>query len=192
MSSALLPGFADAVLDAQATFRALLTAMSHPGRVVPVGGGLVPPPGLSRALAAVALTLCDADTPLWTDAPEEARLWLGFHCGCRFTPDVGRAAFVMPLATPLSLDALDAGTDEEPHRSATLLLPVSALAPGHGWRLSGPGIATEARLSVAGAPAGFAAAFAAQHARFPRGVDVVLCAPAAIACLPRSVRLSEG
>jgi alpha-D-ribose 1-methylphosphonate 5-triphosphate synthase subunit PhnH len=192
MSGALLPGFADAVLDAQATFRALLTAMSHPGRVVPAGGGLAPPAGLSPALAAVALTLCDADTPLWTDAPDAARGWLGFHCGCRFTEDAARAAFVLPLGAPPPLDALDPGTDEEPHRSATLLLPVAALAEGGGWRLSGPGIATEARLSVAGAPRGFAAAFAAQHARFPRGVDVVLCAPGAIACLPRSVRLSEG
>lgn len=188
----ITPGFADPVLDAQASFRALLAAMSHPGRVHPAGRGLSPPAPLTPALAAVALTLCDADTPLWTDAPEEARGWLAFHCGCPFVADPAAAAFVLPLSAPPPLAALAQGTDEEPHLSATLLLPVAALAEGAGWRLSGPGIAGEARLAVRGAPPGFAAAFAAQRSRFPRGVDVILCAPDHVACLPRSLRLSEG
>jgi alpha-D-ribose 1-methylphosphonate 5-triphosphate synthase subunit PhnH len=192
MTAALLPGFADPVLDAQATFRALLDAMAHPGRVVPVGEGLVPPAPLTPALGAVLLTLCDADTPLWTDAPEPARGWIGFHCGCPVAADPAQAGFVLPFGEAPALDRLDAGTDEEPHRSATLLLPVAALAEGGGWRLTGPGIAREARLSVCGAPAGFAAAFAAQRACFPRGVDVILAAPRAVACLPRSTRLAEG
>ena len=187
----IVPGFADPVLDAQASFRALLAAMSHPGRAHPAGRGLSPPAPLTPALAAVALTLCDADTPLWTDAPEEARGWLAFHCGCPFVADPA-AAFVLPLYAPPPLEALAQGTDEEPHLSATLLLPVAALAEGSGWRLSGPGIAGEARLAVRGAPPGFAAAFAAQRGRFPRGVDVILCAPEHVACLPRSLRLSEG
>ncbi|MCS6931555.1 MAG: phosphonate C-P lyase system protein PhnH [Acetobacteraceae bacterium] len=187
----IAPGFADPTLDSQATFRALLAAMSHPGRVHPAGRGLSPPAPLTPALAAVALTLCDADTPLWTDAPEEARRWLAFHCGCPFAGDPARAAFVLPHGAPPPLDSLAQGTEEEPHLSATLILPVASLAEGAGWRLAGPGIAAEARLSVAGAPPGFAAAFAAQRARFPRGVDVILCAPDRLACLPRSLRLSE-
>lgn len=192
MTAVLLPGFADPVLDAQATFRALLEAMSRPGRVLPLGEGLSPPAPLTPALGAVLLTLCDADTPVWTDAPEDARGWIGFHCGCPFLAEPSRAAFVLPVGVVPALDSLDGGTDEDPHRSATLLLPVAALAEGEGWRLTGPGIAEEARLSVAGAPAGFAAAFAAQRARFPRGVDVMLVAARAVACLPRSTRLSEG
>jgi alpha-D-ribose 1-methylphosphonate 5-triphosphate synthase subunit PhnH len=192
MTAALLPGFADPVLGAQAAFRALLDAMARPGRVLPLGGGLAPPAPLTPALGAVLLTLCDADTPLWTDAPDPARGWIGFHCGCPFARNPEQAAFVLPLREAPPLDSLDAGTDEEPHRSATLLLPVAALAEGAGWRLTGPGIAREARLSATGAPPGFAAAFAAQRARFPRGVDVILASPSAVACLPRSTRLSEG
>jgi alpha-D-ribose 1-methylphosphonate 5-triphosphate synthase subunit PhnH len=166
--------------------------MARPGRVLPAGRGLLPPPPLTPALAAVALTLCDPDTPVWTDAPEAPRAWLAFHAGCPFAPDAARASFVLPLGTPPALESLDAGTDEEPHLSATLILPVAALAEGSGWRLSGPGIAAEARLSVLGAPAGFAADLAAQRRRFPRGVDVILCAPQAFACLPRSTSLAEG
>lgn len=192
MTAVRLPAFADPVLDAQATFRALLDAMARPGRVLPAGRGLLPPPPLTPALAAVALTLCDPDTPVWTDAPEAPRAWLAFHAGCPFAADAARASFVLPLGTPPALESLDAGTDEEPHLSATLILPVAALAEGSGWRLSGPGIAAEARLSVLGAPAGFAADLAAQRRRFPRGVDVILCAPQAFACLPRSISLAEG
>ena len=38
----------------------------------------------------------------------------------------------------------------------------------------------------------FVAAWAANRARFPRGVDVVLCAGDRIAALPRSVTIEEG
>lgn len=192
MTAVRLPAFADPVLDAQATFRALLDAMARPGRVLAAGRGVRPPHPFTPALAAVALTLCDPDTPVWTDAPDAARAWLGFHAGSPYVADAARASFVLPLGTPPAFESLDAGTDEEPHLSATLILPVAALAEGGGWRLSGPGIAAEARLSVVGAPAGFAAGFAAQRARFPRGVDVILCAPHALACLPRSTWLAEG
>jgi alpha-D-ribose 1-methylphosphonate 5-triphosphate synthase subunit PhnH len=45
---------------------------------------------------------------------------------------------------------------------------------------------------VAGAPQGFMAEWAANAVRFPRGVDVILCAGDTIAALPRSVSIREG
>jgi len=190
--SALSPGFADPVLDAQACFRAVLEAMSRPGRVVAAGSALRPPPPLSCAAAAVLLTLADADTPLWSDAGADAEAWLRFHCGAPVVAAPGDAAFVLASAAPPALAALDAGTEEQPQRGATLVLQVAALDAGHGWRLTGPGIEHAHRLAVAGAPAGFLAAWAENRARFPRGVDVVLCAGDRLAALPRSVAIAEG
>ncbi|WP_198368951.1 phosphonate C-P lyase system protein PhnH [Roseomonas rosulenta] len=190
--SALSPGFADPVLDAQACFRAVLEAMSRPGRVVTAGAALRPPAPLMPAAAAVLLTLADADTPLWSDAGADAEAWLRFHCGAPFAAAPGDAAFVLVTGAPPTLETLQAGTEEKPQHGATLVLQVAGLEPGRGWRLTGPGIEHEHRLAVAGAPDGFIGAWAANHARFPRGVDVVLCAADRLAALPRSVAIAEG
>jgi alpha-D-ribose 1-methylphosphonate 5-triphosphate synthase subunit PhnH len=188
----LLPGFADPVLDSQRCFRAVLEAMSRPGRVVEAGEGLAPPAPLAPAAAAVLLTLVDADTPLWLDAGADAVAWARFHCGAPIIGDLAAAAFALATGVPPALEALDAGTDEEPHRSATLILQVAALGEGAGWALTGPGIEAEHRLRVDGLPGGFREAWAANHQKFPRGVDVVLCAGTRLAALPRSVALGEG
>jgi alpha-D-ribose 1-methylphosphonate 5-triphosphate synthase subunit PhnH len=87
---------------------------------------------------------------------------------------------------------LDPGTDEEPERGATLILEVTSLQEAPGWLLSGPGIRDTHRLRVEGAPAGFLLDWAANRARFPRGVDVILCAGTRIAALPRTVRIEEA
>jgi alpha-D-ribose 1-methylphosphonate 5-triphosphate synthase subunit PhnH len=143
-------------------------------------------------MAAVALTLCDADTPLWTDAGVAASAWLAFHTGAPLVDDPAAAAFLLATRSMPPLATLAAGSDEAPQDGATLVMEVAALAPGAGWRLTGPGIAGAHRLAVIGLPADFAAQWAASAARFPRGVDVVLCAGAALAALPRTVRLAEG
>ncbi|CAH0204975.1 phosphonate C-P lyase system protein PhnH [Roseomonas sp. CECT 9278] len=190
--NALTPGFADPVLDAQAAFRAVLEAMSRPGRVVVAGSALQAPAPLCRAAAAVLLALADADTPLWSDAGADAQAWLRFHCGAPIVAMPGDAAFVLASGAPPALAALQAGTEEQPQRGATLVLQVAALEPGRGWRLTGPGIEHEHRLAVTGAPDGFIAAWAASRTRFPRGVDVVLCAHDRLAALPRTVAIAEG
>jgi len=182
------PGFADPVLDAQSTFRAVLEAMSRPGRIQPIVAPPELPPGLSPAAASVLLTLVDASTPLRLAAGAEAEAWVRFHCGCPLVSE--GAAFVLDPA--VSLLDLDPGTDEEPERGATLILEVASLAEGEGWRLTGPGIRDAHRLHVAGAPAGFVADWTRNRTRFPRGVDVILCAGAQIAALPRSVQIEEA
>jgi alpha-D-ribose 1-methylphosphonate 5-triphosphate synthase subunit PhnH len=181
------PGFADPVLDAQASFRAVLEAMSRPGRVELVVAPPELPPGISPAAAAVLLTLVDAATPLRLSAGAEAEAWVRFHCGCPLVRD--GAAFVLDAGATLA--SLDPGTEEEPERGATLILEVARLETGSGWRLKGPGIEHAHRLRVEGAPPGFVADWAANRARFPRGVDVILCAGTRIAALPRSVAIAE-
>jgi alpha-D-ribose 1-methylphosphonate 5-triphosphate synthase subunit PhnH len=182
------PGFADPVLDAQAFFRAVLEAMGRPGRIQPITPPPELPPGLSPAAAAVLLTLVDATTPLRLAAGEDAAAWVRFHCGCALV--AGASPFVLDPAARL-LD-LDPGTDEEPERGATLILEVTSLEEAPGWLLSGPGIRDTHHLRVEGAPAGFVRDWAMNRARFPRGVDVILCAGTRIAALPRTVRIEEA
>lgn len=189
--AALLPGFADPVADAQGCFRALLDAMSRPGLVRRVPARLRPPAPLAPASAAALLALADAATPVWTDAGPDAAAWLAFHAGCPLADSPGDAAFVLACGAPPALDALDRGTDEEPHRGATLVVQVAALEEGRGWTLTGPGIETEHRLRVSGLPAGFAARWTANRALFPRGVDLVLCAGRDLAALPRATAVCE-
>jgi alpha-D-ribose 1-methylphosphonate 5-triphosphate synthase subunit PhnH len=184
------PGFADPVLDAQAAFRALLTAMAYPGRIVELPG-LPEPQGLPASMAALALALCDQDTPLWHDAGAAVAEWLGFHTGAPTVP-AGLARFLLATGAPPPLAGLSLGTDEAPQEGATLLVAVDALDTAPGWRLRGPGIAHETSLHVRGLPAGLVAERAALAAHFPRGLDIVLCCGARIAALPRTTRIEEA
>jgi alpha-D-ribose 1-methylphosphonate 5-triphosphate synthase subunit PhnH len=184
-----LAGFADPVRDAQACFRAVLEAMSRPGRVQRLACPPEVPPGLSPAAAALLLTLVDADTRLALAAGPAAEAWVRFHCGAALVPPA-EAGFVLDAAA--SLPSLDPGTEEEPERGATLLIEVVSLAEAPGWRLTGPGIRDAHNLRVVGAPPGFLADWAASRARFPRGIDVILCAGEHIAALPRGVGIEGG
>lgn len=193
--TAFAPGFADPPLGAQATFRRLLDAMARPGSVAVLDAPPAPAP-LAPAAGAIALALCDADTPVWLDpalSTPEVIGWLRFHTGCRIVEAPEEAAFAFaaePAAAPL--DRLSTGSDEFPDRSATAVLQVARLDAGDPLRLAGPGIETEATLRVEGLPAGFIAWRARNHAAYPRGVDVVLVAGANLAALPRSTAVTEG
>ena len=184
------PGFAEPVAQSQACFRAILDAMSRPGRIVDVGVGVRPPAPLDAATAAVLLTLCDADTPLWLDeAVCPARAWLTFHCGVPLVSR-GLAALGVDLAWT-GFDGLPAGTDEAPESSATLIAQVAELGQGREWQLSGPGLSAPTTLRVDGLPASFAADWHANCSLFPRGVDLILCAGDRLAALPRTVTVER-
>lgn len=190
----MLPGLVDPVLGSQRTFRAVLDAMAHPGRVVAVADLPDTPAPLHPAALAICLTLVDMETPLWLDPTARTPPILDglrFHCGCPIVEDPGRARFavIVDAGRMPALSVFDAGSDEYPDRSATVLVQVRALADGAGRRLSGPGIAGEARLAVEGAPECLWDALRDNHARFPRGVDVILVAGGAIAALPRTTRV---
>lgn len=204
-TATILPGFTDPVHDAARTFRGILEAMAHPGRVVrPLRTILpgTPPTGLHAVTAAVALTLFDHETPVHgSSLSDEAEAWFRFHCGCPVVADTAPARFVVMgdgMALP-DLTHIETGTDTYPDRSATLLIQVASLVTAVGGedaaalsgmdliRLEGPGIPGERRLLVAGLDKGFWQAFARNRSLYPAGYDVMLLAPEALACLPRTV-----
>jgi alpha-D-ribose 1-methylphosphonate 5-triphosphate synthase subunit PhnH len=190
MSSNLSPGFADPVAGAQSCFRAVLDAMARPGQVRAVTGVSAPAP-LCTAAAAVLLTLADHETPLWLDAAAEpARSWIAFHTGATIGP-AARAMFAMALSLP-DLAEFSNGADEMPETSATVILQVASLASGHRYRLEGPGLRESIVVTIDGLPADFAATWQRNHALFPRGIDLILCAGDQLTALPRGVTVKDA
>lgn len=187
----LLPGFAEPADAAQRVFRAVLEAMSFPGRIVPLPVEITPPAPLSPSIGAVLLALTDLETPLWL-APEfatdEVRAWLAFHCGCPVVPVREQAVFAVAMPDD-DLAGFPIGNGENPETAVTVLVPVPLLAYGPGLRLSGPGIPGHADLSVPELSPALLAAVAENAALFPQGRDIVLAAPEHIACLPRTTRI---
>jgi alpha-D-ribose 1-methylphosphonate 5-triphosphate synthase subunit PhnH len=182
----------------QATFRAVMDAMAHPGLVKPLDA--LPsdaPRPFTAAAAALALCLVDFETPVWLDAParaHEAPAWLRFHTGVRITDDPKEAAFAFisdARATP-DFAAFAQGSLDYPDRSATLILQIEHFGAAEALTLAGPGIAGTRAFSATPLPDDFAARLTANHDCAPLGVDLILVSSSAIAALPRSTRLVLG
>jgi alpha-D-ribose 1-methylphosphonate 5-triphosphate synthase subunit PhnH len=187
------PGFADPVLDSQAAFRGCLSALATPGTVVNIGAGLEPLPNLDAAASALLLALLDQDTRLWLSpgaAAGGAAANLKFHTGCSMAafPREADFALVAGVEELPPLEAFSAGSREYPERSATIVLQVPAILES-GWRLTGPGIRDEVRLSVPALGDGFLQQWEHNRARFPRGVDLYLSCGDLLCGLPRTTRI---
>jgi len=196
MSTELPAGFADKVLSAQSTFRAVMDAMARPGSMQRVAAVAGTPKPMMHGTAALALTLFDHDTPIWLDpamsaTPDPAR-WLKFHTSAPIVSDPAVSAFAL-IADAASLPALDCfsfGTPEYPDRSTTLILQVDSLTDGPALELLGPGIDGSTTLRAVIRPSDLFERLSINAALFPRGIDVVLVAGDAIAAIPRTTRLA--
>lgn len=189
----LLAGFADPVDDAQRSFRALLDALARPGSVREPVAPQEHPAVLPPAMAALALTLADAATPVWlSPALSAAADYLRFHCGCPLGERPRAAALALATAAEAPAPAdLGAADERYPETDTTLVLAVDSVTDGPALRLEGPGIRDYERLCCRGLPAGFVAAWQVNHARYPLGSDVFLVAGRRLVGLPRSLRIRE-
>ena len=189
--TSLAPGLSNPAHDAQRLFRAVLDAVSHPGRLVTLADAPAGPGTLSPAATAFLLTLADRDTPVWLDSAfdtDSVRTFLRFHAGTPTVATRGEASFaVVAYDDPAPLDGFAIGTDTFPDRSATLVIEVPSLLGGtvRTWR--GPGIDGGARVAIAGPCDAFWRERAANHASFPCGVDIVFAAGNQLIALPRSI-----
>lgn len=193
-----LPGFADLTTQSQAAFHTIMNAMAHPGEIAAAPHPTAAPQPLGPVAAMVALTLCDYDTAIWLDGPQDGladlRHFLSFHTGAHVTDDPAQADFAF-IFDPKSLEDLSRfaqGTDEYPDRSTTLVIAVEAMTNAAGAMLEGPGIETARTFSAAPLPTAFWAKARANNGLYPRGVDMIFVSDTSLACLPRSTRIIKG
>lgn len=187
-------GFTDPVFQSQAAFRALLGALSEPGMPQTISGGIAPPEGLHAATATALLTLADYETPIWLppalrDGPAGA--WLRFHCGAALVEEPGQAAFAVidgAAPAPLLIE-FNAGNDQFPDRSTTIIVQCAAFDGGEAVTMTGPGILGSRSIAPAGLRPGFWAEVAANNAAYPLGVDLLLSHGDAVLGLPRSTQI---
>jgi alpha-D-ribose 1-methylphosphonate 5-triphosphate synthase subunit PhnH len=187
-------GFADPVMQSQTAFRAIMDGLANPGTVQKLALGLTPPAPLSPELAAVALTLCDHDTPVWLDKglrTDAVLGWLRFHTSAPITTERAEAKFAFS-SDSVTLAAFDQGSDPYPDRSTTIILAIQATSGGQNLTLSGPGIDGLVTASPQGLPDDFLAQWAQNGAQFPRGVDLLLVAGSHLIGLPRTTRIKEA
>lgn len=187
-ATALQGGFATLAHDSARAFRATLEAMARPGTIQTLAGA-EPPAPLSVAAGVLILTLTDGTTPVHLAGEwdcQDVRDWITFQTGA---PLVGpaKAGFAVGAWSDLSpLTRFAIGTPDYPDRSATLIVECDALQ-AEGAQLTGPGIKDSARLSLPDA----ASVFAANHARFPLGLDFFFTAGDRLAGLPRSTKVED-
>lgn len=190
--------FKEPVFGAQAAFRRIMDAMARPGMVQKLTALPQPPKPLSPVAGAVALTLCDHDTPIWLDTAltvsEPVAAWLGFHTGAPVvrTPTEAHFAFCSNPAELIALENFAQGSQEYPDRSATIVLQVEDFESGEPLVLRGPGIRDETEIAPRPLPRHFVEQWRQNRGRFPRGVDLILAGHDAVAGLPRSTRIEHG
>ena len=194
-TQALAGGFSDPVFQSQTVFKTLMDGMARPGTIYDAALQAGQPEPLGNAAGAIALTLCDHDTPVWLSAGLAKSAmpdWIGFHTGAPITREKAQSsfAFVEAGTAPSSFGLFAAGTQEYPDRSTTLILEVAALGEGEKLSLTGPGILGTRTVAVSGLPDMFQRLWDDNRALFPRGVDVILTAGAQFLCLPRTTRIA--
>lgn len=185
-AASLTGGFADPARDGARAFRAAMAVMARPGTIAALDQA-APPAPLSVAAGTLLLVLCDPATPVWLAGNCDVAAvggWLAFHTGAPLAAGPGDCAFAVGQWDALApLSAFPAGTPEYPDRSATLIVELDTLIAG-GTALEGSGIKGQAAL-----PLPDPAAFAANAARFPLGVDTFFTCGTQVAALPRSTQV---
>jgi alpha-D-ribose 1-methylphosphonate 5-triphosphate synthase subunit PhnH len=193
---ALTGGFAEPVHQAQSVFRMMMDCLARPGTIQSILPEIEPPAPMGAAAGAIALTLCDHDTPVWltpTLAKSAVADWIGFHTGAPLTREKSEARFAFADAGSVisSFGCFAAGTQEYPDRSTTIILEVANLDRGAPLLLTGPGIRDTATIAPQGLPEMFLRQWSDNRALFPRGVDVILTAGRHMLGLPRTCKITS-
>ncbi len=189
-----LSGLQHPVYDSTAVFRAVLEAMSRPGKILSLPVPCPSPQKLNPTITAILLTLADMDTPVWLSSEmdsSEVRDYLQFYTGCPIveTPEDCTFAIVNDQVDVALLSQLPLGSAENPDHSATIIMSVSDLIPNAGITLSGPGIEKTNRINPISVSQEFWNWFQKKQSHFPRGIDAIFASPSKLAAIPRTSEL---
>lgn len=190
-----LPGFQNLIHDSQSAFRVLLDALSRPGTIKQISAQLTPVSGLNTACAAACLTLFDLETQVWLqpELDEEAKDWLLFHTGCRFTEDTQQADFavICNLNNMPNLSQFKQGTPVYPEDSTTLLIQVETFSDASSQKriLTGAGINKQITMPI-NLPDNFYQRWQQNHNSYPQGIDIYFFSKAQVIGLPRTSQVA--
>lgn len=178
----------DRIIREHLTFRILLQAMSHPGRVYPL-----PDFQQARQTAVQLLSaIIDNEVSFAVIGDPQLARAVGQATGSRpVAPEDADYLIICNDSGGGKLTSCKRGSLEYPDNGATILYLVEELAEGEGdIVLSGPGIPGTALLRIKGLPAGDIRSLQEINSEFPLGIDTVfLDETGRIACIPRSSRI---
>jgi alpha-D-ribose 1-methylphosphonate 5-triphosphate synthase subunit PhnH len=206
VSTAILAGHYDEVLDAQKHYRTLLDCTARPGTIGQLDDvAMELPSQYNHATALIVMALFGGDTTFHLAEPEGQ----GLERESEFIRSVSGAKpvaaeeadfLVFFHAEDLQKSEVRTGTLAYPETGATVIAQVESLSPAPTpgslrLRLTGPGIETEAVVFVTGAAEPFFAHRADLNAEFPIGFDLFLTcdslsAGPCVLALPRTTRVA--
>jgi alpha-D-ribose 1-methylphosphonate 5-triphosphate synthase subunit PhnH len=199
-------GFDD-VFDSQATFRALLDALSRPGKICRLPDRVYKstPHGFCSPALSILKTLCDhrvSFSLVSGNRTSELSRYLEVNLATPFE-DVEKADYVIFDGTTFDEDfmRLKRGSPEFPENSATALLCVGRLAAGAmetdtpSCRLccAGPGVQDKSFLTVTGLDPRYSEARARTNNVSPLGIDIFFVDPGGrVAGIPRTTSVEAS
>jgi alpha-D-ribose 1-methylphosphonate 5-triphosphate synthase subunit PhnH len=191
----------DEVFDSQATFRALLDAMSRPGTIQKIRRitYTASPGGFCRPSLSILKTLCDHRVSFSIGESHATSEWIRYLEVNLSAPyrTVDSADFVLfdGAAYDDGFTRIRRGSLEFPEGSATALLFIARLSAGPDdtegpvcdLTVAGPGVNGRARLSVTGLDPTYVAERKRSNRAFPLGIDLFLVDPdGLVAGVPRT------
>ncbi len=187
--------FATPAHDSARSFRPILDAMANPGKIYSFKPAVQAPAGLGPEAAAVALVLCDFQSPIWLERSlrmAEILQYIRFHTGAPITNSKPEAMFAFIDATRAvpSLTDFPMGTQEYPDRSVTLVIKAERLTANPDVTFKGPGIQSTRGFSAPHLSPAFWSSMIASRTGFPLGMDVIFVGSHQVAALPRSTQIS--
>jgi len=191
-------GFDD-IFDSQATFRALLDALSRPGTIrrLPARPYASAPQGFCAPALTILKTMCDHRVSFSIGSSSRRPDLVSYLTMNLSTPfeEVEKADYVLFEGERFDPDFanLNHGTLEFPEFSATALLCVRRLSdggqialPGSSLRFRGPGVKGTASLRAAGLDARYLEERSRANQFYPMGIDLFLVdADGRVAGIPR-------